>query len=929
MEDRSFKPILHTFSPSAVICCKGNLNFRRKDALLRKAMVINMNEDRKPVVLSHTVEGYKHTSKGRPGEDSSGCYPDVDQNQRCDDYQIAVIADGHGDPSCFRSKRGSTFSVQAAMTCLQAFADSYKTDLERLDRIMKDPTETAKMMKRLGDSIVCEWQKLVGEDLKPNRSMDGRGGYEFSDADPEEVGAMLDVYRRGQHLPHIYGTTLMAALHIGHYLILLHQGDGHCAVIYADGSVKHPIPWDERCYQNVTTSMCEDDAAVVLARRYHIIDLEKEPVAACYLGSDGVEDSYRDEEGMFVFYKELSCKIDDLKYTVSDIRDFLEENLTDLSRTGSTDDVSVGAILFPRILCGLLDDFQKDCKRYALEDQRQQWEQKKASMERKHGILEQRAEEVKKKKAESVSNIPRITRDKKAKEDEIEETKRKIADLSSKIAATERDQATIQKKIDELNVELAKLQSPGRLQTSAAQENIYLQPSKSTQSPSKPITPPTTPSPAPMPASDSKLTSSGSADSQAKPSFTRPVPNPVAMPKPIVPEGAYRNAGGEEFPYSRNPAWEDAFAPEQNRAAIENDVTDLITRTEFPAPNDAAAPATSDAKSNAVGETSRSVGDVSASSAAEAGSASSQENAPADSGAHLENSADAPKKQAPVGEEITGDPDVQNDDREDQPANPEEQTVAAKDQTGDPNAQTGDFVSNDAPSPVSGESYADQAEGQSPALGESVQSTLPESIQETQEQRCERLADQVGVLLKETAEVCKQLEDEGEPGRLAIKKKLDPEASSAPESTQTVGLVKLFNDMAGFFNKVRKPETAAPTGGVTTGGAPTGVDKAGKAGRERAKLERQKAELEKKLPELKRRETDLKAEKRRLTDAYDKAEAEFRALDEELRLHTTQSKQDVTQSPAHIEYEEYHKQYVDVQRKIDELKKQISELEKR
>jgi hypothetical protein len=70
----------------------------------------------------------------------------------------------------------------------------------------------------------------------------------------------LDRYDRGEKLEHIYGTTLIAGLLTDKYLLLLQQGDGRCDVFDANGEVSQPIPWDDKCFANVTTSLCEDDA---------------------------------------------------------------------------------------------------------------------------------------------------------------------------------------------------------------------------------------------------------------------------------------------------------------------------------------------------------------------------------------------------------------------------------------------------------------------------------------------------------------------------------------------------------------------------------------------------------------------------------------------------------------------------------------------
>lgn len=84
-----------------------------------------------------------------------------------------------------------------------------------------------------------------------------------------------------ENVEHIYGTTLMAALALPGCLLLIHQGDGRIDVFYGDGRVEQPVPWDIRCEDTTTTSMC--DADVTSSIRHKIINLRETPVVACYL----------------------------------------------------------------------------------------------------------------------------------------------------------------------------------------------------------------------------------------------------------------------------------------------------------------------------------------------------------------------------------------------------------------------------------------------------------------------------------------------------------------------------------------------------------------------------------------------------------------------------------------------------------------------
>lgn len=327
-----------------------------------------------------TVRGHLHVQKETPCEDSSASYSDCAGN-----YHIAVIADGHGDTACFRSKFGSQVAVNVALKSLQTFADavitSLKTDMP-ITQKLAIPKYKRQVIKQLTDSIVSKWSQLVNEDLEVNPP---------TEEEIKESGRYAADYLAGNRLDHIYGTTLMAGLLVANQLILIHQGDGRCDVIYKDGSIDQPIPWDDRCFENVTTSMCDEDAAEGI--RHCVINLDEHEVVACYLGSDGVEDSFSDMEGTHMFYRNLSSEF--VSRELKDFSDYLEKMLPDFSRAGSGDDVSVAGIVNKTALQDLADSFKISAQKYQLSQQLEQYEKKLSQMPRKHGILKRRMEDAK------------------------------------------------------------------------------------------------------------------------------------------------------------------------------------------------------------------------------------------------------------------------------------------------------------------------------------------------------------------------------------------------------------------------------------------------------------------------------------------------------------------------------------------------------
>ncbi len=335
-------------------------------------------------VFNKTVRGYLHIMKEKLCEDSSVSYTAPDGH-----YSIIVVADGHGSSSCFRSKTGSEMAADAALEALKKFAEyNMENDGEgnfsetnEFVRMLKSERSKKQMIKHLTDSIVSGWYQSVQDDL----GLHPVTKLEMESADPEYI----DLYQRGLKLNHIYGTTLIAALMLKNYLILLQQGDGRCDVFYDDGSVDQPIPWDDRCFENYTTSMCDDDVDTSI--RSTVIDLRLTPIAACYIGSDGVEDSYRTMDGTHYFYMQLSS---DIVENQEEFADKLTDFLPEFSKTGSGDDVSVAGIVCIDQVKELQRFYSRKMEIFHLNESRIQIKAKIDSMSRKHSILKSRAEKA-------------------------------------------------------------------------------------------------------------------------------------------------------------------------------------------------------------------------------------------------------------------------------------------------------------------------------------------------------------------------------------------------------------------------------------------------------------------------------------------------------------------------------------------------------
>lgn len=421
-----------------------------------------------------TVQGHLHIMNEFPCEDSSASFSAEDGK-----YHIAAVADGHGASSCFRSDYGSKAAVEVAMECLRQFAEAYLmpetmedagTDpmSESMEGTGTDPaSETAEdrfyrdmfsdlryqkeTIKQLTDTIVAKWYDRVMEDYKNNPPS------------AKEMGEYAAEYGGGKNPAHIYGTTLIAALRMPKCLILIHQGDGRCDVFYADGTIDQPIPWDPRCEDTTTTSLCDEDATDSF--RSCVINLEQKPVMACYLGCDGVEDAYRDtyEEiggshvlmgGVHTFYKDLTCKL--AKMEPAEFEDYLKTMLPDFSangrfsRSGSGDDVSVAGIVDLDVIQQFVKEYEYDVKRYALEEDLFWKEDELRGKKRKHDILQERVDKAQAALDEARRAWARKKEDVKELEAKLEEARSAFDEYDVKYRAIDADRSRIEDELTDL-----------------------------------------------------------------------------------------------------------------------------------------------------------------------------------------------------------------------------------------------------------------------------------------------------------------------------------------------------------------------------------------------------------------------------------------------------------------------------------------------
>jgi len=270
-----------------------------------------------------SCQGENHIKKNIVCQDSSARYDDLK-------YSFAASADGHGSRCYFRSDRGSEFAVDCALECVMEFLRGLKdtgADLNNED-------ERDELFMQLWRSIVSHWHSDVEADFKMEPFTD-----EELDGIPEQFAYYRERYNAGKYIE-AYGTTLAFAVVTDEFGFCMQIGDGSCVAISDNGEAYEPVPEDPRCHDNITTSLCQDDAAYAYRAAY----FSKENIPpVIFLGTDGVENSYYSTELLFGFYRGLALTF--CEYGMEEGERQLKSFLPEMTRKGSGDDVTCAGII--------------------------------------------------------------------------------------------------------------------------------------------------------------------------------------------------------------------------------------------------------------------------------------------------------------------------------------------------------------------------------------------------------------------------------------------------------------------------------------------------------------------------------------------------------------------------------------------------------
>lgn len=305
-----------------------------------------------------SVQGSSHIKRNKICQDASDSYYD-------EDCAVVAVCDGHGGDDYIRSDLGAKFACAVAIKNIREFIkDTDTKDLE------KSPDT---ILGRLEASIISGWCGSVYTHFLANP---------FTE---EELSAVSAKARKRYtkegtaegRVESAYGTTLLAAAVTKDYWFGLHIGDGKFVAVSREGIFGQPVPWDENCFLNATTSIC-DSNALNHFRHFPYLGFQSDDFsqmrlpAAIFMGSDGIDDCFKNQEQLYQLYKTILCSFGTADF--EEAQKELEEYLPRLSAKGSGDDVSIAAILDMDTIAELefVKEFERESKTSGKEEEQRE-----------------------------------------------------------------------------------------------------------------------------------------------------------------------------------------------------------------------------------------------------------------------------------------------------------------------------------------------------------------------------------------------------------------------------------------------------------------------------------------------------------------------------------------------------------------------------
>jgi serine/threonine protein phosphatase PrpC len=305
--------------------------------------------------ISSICKGYSHEASGKPCQDFV-------YSESTPELSMAIVSDGHGGERYFRSDKGAKFVVEIAKQSIRTFVNALSSGEASIAKEYGDTPlfkgmpltqyseATASVfmpgkerqgkyihvaLTGLFKSILTQWNMFITKHALNSplnewelKHVEEKYRIEFEEKLKEDDPSFAKTY----------GCTLIAYVQTPDYWFAFHIGDGKCICFDVENEqlkITQPIPWDEKCFLNKTTSICDSHA---LSEFRYCYQGDGHFPEAMFIGSDGIDDSYGDN--IDDFYIQLFKMLSDKDKAQRE----LNKSLPIISQHGSQDDMSVASV---------------------------------------------------------------------------------------------------------------------------------------------------------------------------------------------------------------------------------------------------------------------------------------------------------------------------------------------------------------------------------------------------------------------------------------------------------------------------------------------------------------------------------------------------------------------------------------------------------
>ena len=261
--------------------------------------------------FSHSVMGASHERRGIVCQDSSAF-------EVGNGYAAVVVADGHGSKKHFRSNVGSACATEAALETIKKFY----ADPDAFDENMR--TGHKRIIRNIEKQVISLWNEKVLAHL---------------DANPVTQDELSKFsYEEFEEIPHesYYGTTLIAAVAGRGYTFGFQIGDGSLVAVFEDGETSMIMDYEESNPANITSSMCNANAASMFDQFY----VDNKRLLAICVSTDGLYTSFGSDYDFLDYHTIIASQLTNVDAFITS----LKNNMVKRSHYGTEDDISLACV---------------------------------------------------------------------------------------------------------------------------------------------------------------------------------------------------------------------------------------------------------------------------------------------------------------------------------------------------------------------------------------------------------------------------------------------------------------------------------------------------------------------------------------------------------------------------------------------------------